>query len=204
MNFTHGLKGILCAGMLALAMVGCQSSSDKPKADKPEAKPAVKDARVAIRVNAGLEEDWKDSKGNIWKADFGYEGGGSMDRDYLEVVDGKDLARVYQTERYGMDSYSFKVENGKWLVKLHFSEDYDGNTDENSRVYAFAVKDGDAAKGKVVKEVKKFSPWKASGAFGKAFVQAVPVDVTSGMISITFFDIEADNSQINGIEIIPQ
>ena len=160
--------------------------------------------RVAIRVNAGLEEDWKDASGNVWKADFGYEGGSTMDRDTLEVGGGKDFSRVYQTERYGMDSYSFKVANGKWLVKLHFSEGYDGNADENARLFAFDVKDGDAAKGKVIKGEKKFSPWKAAGGFGKAAVVSVPVDVTAGQISITFHDIEADNAQINGIEIIPQ
>jgi hypothetical protein len=160
--------------------------------------------REAIRVNCGLSEDWKDASGNVWKADFGGEGGGEMDRDSLEVAGAKGLERVYQTERYGMDSYGFKVANGKWLVKLHFSEGYDGNADENSRIFAFDVKDGDAAKGKVVKGEKKFSPWKAAGGFGKVYVWSTPVEVTNGQISIVFHDVEADNSQINGIEIIPQ
>ena len=101
-----------------------------------------------------------------------------------------------------MGSYSFKVPNGAYLVKLHFSEDYDGITAPEERQFTYAVKDGTAT-GKIIKEVKDFSPWKAAGAQYKAYVDTVPVNVTSGQITITFTP-QVQNPQINAIEIIPQ
>ena len=88
-------------------------------------------------------------------------------------------------------------------MKLHFSEDYDGMTDPSMRIFTYAVKDGDAATGKTIKEVKDFSPWKAAGAQFKAYVDTVPVTVTTGQVSITF-TAQVENPQINAIEIVPQ
>ena len=100
-----------------------------------------------------------------------------------------------------MSSYGFKVPNGAYLVKLHFSEDYDGITAPEERQFTYAVKDGTAT-GKVIKEVKDFSPWKAAAQY-KAYVDTVPVNVTSGQITISFIP-QVQNPQINAIEIIPQ
>jgi hypothetical protein len=102
-----------------------------------------------------------------------------------------------------MNSYTVKVPNGNYVVKLHFSEDYDGITDSAQRVFTYAVKDGDAASGKIIKEVKDFSPWKAAGAQFKAYVDTVPVTVATGQISVTFTP-QVENPQINAIEIAPR
>ena len=71
------------------------------------------------------------------------------------------------------------------------------------RIFTYAVKDGDATTGKTIKEVKDFSPWKAAGAQYKAYIDTVPVNVTSGQITITFTP-QVENPQINAIEIIPR
>jgi hypothetical protein len=189
-----GTVWIVAASLLAVALAGCQNNG-KPG----EQKPVVQ--RPTIRVNAGGEE-WKDSRGNVWAEDTGFDGGSSIDRPDLEIA-GTDMQRLYQSEHYAMDSYSFTVPNGKYLLRLHFSEDFEGIASPEDRVFTYRVKDGTPKDGKVVKEVKDFSPWRAAGAHSKAYVDSVPVEVTNGAISITF-DFQVENPQINGIEIIPQ
>src|SRR5262249_36769787 len=151
-------------------------------------------ARPTIRIKAGLDEPLTDSKGIVWAADTGFDGGDSVDRPDLQIT-GTDRPELYHAERYSMNSYSTKVPNGDYNLILHFSEDYDGLTWPTDRIFNYEVKDGDATTGKTVKEVKDFSPWKASGAQFKAYVDTVPVKVTAGKISIVFTP-QAENPQI--------
>ena len=155
-----------------------------------------------IRVKAGIDEPLKDSQGNTWAPDTGADGGSTIDRPDLQVT-GTSIPEIYKSEHYSMDSYSFKVPNGNYTLKLHFSEDYDGISSPTDRVFTYTVKDGDAKSGKVVKEVKDFSPWKAAGAQYKAYVDTIPLTVTSGQISIAFTP-QVENPQINAIEIVPR
>jgi hypothetical protein len=155
-----------------------------------------------VRVKAGAEAPLTDSKGVVWAADTGFEGGSTIDRPDL-VVTGTDRPELYRSEHYQMDSFSAKVPNGEYVLKLHFSEDYDGITDAAGRLFTYTVMDGDPASGKVIKEVKDFGPWKAAGDHLKAYVDTVPVKVTSGQISIKFTT-QVENPQINAIEITPK
>jgi hypothetical protein len=196
---------LLNAVLMVTIAIGCnatksESSADAPVAGKATEPPAP--ARPTIRIDAGAEVDLTDSRGVKWEADRGFDGGETVDRPDLEVSGTSD-PRLYQTERYSMDSYSFKVPNGRYLLKLHFSEDYEGNTEPEHRLFTYAVKDGDPKDGKVIKQVKDFSPWKASGAHSKAYIDNVPIDVTAGAISISFTH-QVENPQINAIEIVPQ
>ena len=122
-----------------------------------ETAPAAK----IIRIKAGADAPITDSQGVKWSADTGFEDGSTIDRPDLKVT-GTKTPELYCSERYSMGSYNFKVPNGAYLVKLHFSEDYDGITTPEGRQFTYTVKDG-AATGKVIKEVKDFSPWKAAG-----------------------------------------
>jgi Malectin domain len=195
---------LLFAVVLAAALAGCATSPAKTDAPKPQA-PTETPTAVAlptIRIKAGLDEDFKDSKGTTWAADTGFDGGVEVDRPDLEII-GTDRPELYHSERYSMDSYTVKVPNGDYLVKLHFSEDYDGITDPSMRLFTYAVKDGDATNGTTIKEVKDFSPWKAAGAQFKPYVDTVPVTVTSGQISIKFTP-QVENPQINAIEVVPR
>jgi len=203
------LQAIL-AGTLLLAATGCESMPSKPAAEAPraEAKPAAPAktetpiaARPTIRIKAGADSAVTDSTGTKWLADQGFEGGSVEDRPDLKVT-GTTTPELYRAERYSMESYSVKVPNGAYVLKLHFSEDYDGISGPDDRVFTYAVKDGTAT-GKTIKEVKNFSPWKASGAQFKAYVDSVPVNVTGGQITVTFTP-QVENPQINALEIIPQ
>ena len=196
--------GLLCAGLLAVALAACQTTppatTQVSGTTKPTPTPAA-GARPTIRVNAGGDKV-TDKKGNVWEADMGFEGGTSLPRPDL-VVAGAEVPEVARDEHYGMDSWSTKLPNGKYLLRMHFSENYNGNADENSRLFDYTVKDGDAATGKVIKAVTNFSVWHAAGAREKEYIDAVPVEITKGQLTITFRTIQ-DNSQIDGIEVIPQ
>jgi hypothetical protein len=189
-HLTYSIIGIVLAAIIA----GCAGSPAKVEA------PAV--VLPTIRIKAGLEEVFKDSKGTVWAADTGFDGGEMTDRPELQIT-GTDRPELYRSEHYSMDSYTVKVPNGSYLVKLHYSEDYDGITDPSMRLFTYAVIDGPATGGKTIKEVKDFSPWKAAGGQFKAYVDTVPVDVTSGLISIKFTP-QVENPQINAIEVVPK
>jgi Malectin domain len=191
---------LLCTIILSATFTGCASSPAKTDTPAQQAPPAAN--LPTIRIKAGLDDAFKDTKGTTWSADTGFDGGEAVDRPELDIT-GTDRPELYHSERYSMDSYTIKVPNGSYLVKLHFSEDYDGITDPTMRLFTYAVKDGDPTKGKTIKEVKDFSPWKAAGAQFKAYVDTTPVDVTSGQISITFIP-QVENPQINAIEIVPR
>ena len=92
-----------------------------------------------------------------------------------------------------MDSFTKKIPNGKYQVKLHFCETYDGITGPGERVFTFDIE------GKMFKD---FDVWAKAGGFAKAYVETVPVEITSGQLDIKFTP-QVENPQINAIEIIP-
>jgi hypothetical protein len=189
----------LCTTLFVAAITGCASPS---KTVAPASTPPAPANLPTIRIKAGIDQPLKDSKGITWSADTGFDGGEEVDRPDLEIV-ATDCPELYHSERYSMASYTIKVPSGDYLVKLHFSEDYDGITDPTMRQFTYAVKDGDPATGKTIKEVKDFSPWKAAGTQFKGFIDTIPVTVTTGQISITFTP-QVENPQINALEIIPR
>ena len=93
-----------------------------------------------------------------------------------------------------MDSFSWPVPNGKYVVKLHFAETFQGITGPGQRVFSFNVQG---------REFKDFDVWVKAGGFLKAYVETVPVEVTDGKIKMTFTP-KVENPQICAIEIIPQ
>jgi enterochelin esterase-like enzyme len=79
-----------------------------------------------IRIRAGSSESFKDSAGNVWEAERGFEGGQTIDRDPdLAIANTKDPG-LYRSEHYSMDSFACNLPNGKYLVKLHFAETFEG------------------------------------------------------------------------------
>jgi hypothetical protein len=191
-----------------MAVSGCTSSTHHESTTSTSATTAPSvvptaavAARPTIRIKAGADAEFTDSQGVKWSADTGFDEGSTIDRPDLQVT-GTKTPELYHSERYSMNSYSVKVPNGAYVLKLYFSEDYEGIADPQGRLFTYTVKDGPAT-GKTIKEVKDFSPWKASGAQFKAYVDSIPVNVTTGQITITFTP-QVENPQINALEIIPQ
>lgn len=150
-------------------------------------------AAKTIRIKAGKTEPVKDADGNVWQADQGFEGGETIERPDIQIANTKS-PDLYRAERYSMDSFSWPVPNGKYVVKLHFAETFEGITGPGQRVFSFNVQG---------QEFKDFDVWVKAGGFLKAYVETVPVEVTDGKIKVTFTP-KVENPQINAIEIIPQ
>ena len=146
-----------------------------------------------IRIKAGKSEPIKDAEGNVWQGDQGFEGGQTIERPDIQIANTKS-PDLYRAEHYSMDSFSCSVPNGKYLVKLHFAETFEGITGPGERVFSFNVQG---------KEFKDFDVWVKAGGPMKAYVESVPVEVTDGKIKVTFTP-KVENPQICAIEIIPQ
>jgi TM2 domain-containing membrane protein YozV/predicted Ser/Thr protein kinase len=167
------------------------------KVAPPPAAPVVNNAASAsgfqpIRIKAGSSRPMVDHAGNWWLSDQGFAGGDTTVRPDLAVVNTGD-PELYRSERYGMNSFSYPVPNGKYQVKLHFAETYDAIAGPGKRVFTFIVEGH---------EFKDFDVWAEAGGAQRACVKTVDVEVTDGTLSIYFVP-ERQNPQINGIEILP-
>jgi hypothetical protein len=208
-------RPILASGILAAALLfaGCQSDKQAccpapksasvaapapepaaviaPVAPKPVSAPPMS-AKAAVRIKAGVSSPITDSAGNVWLADQGFEGGDVIDRADIEIANTK-TPEIYRAERYAMESFSQKLPNGKYQVKLHFAETFEGVTGPGERVFSFNVEG---------QEFKDFDVFKKAGGAQRAYVETVNVDIADGKLDIKFIS-NLENPEINGIEIIP-
>lgn len=198
-------KRILLAGAAVSTFVfftGCQSNS-KPTTAAPAATVAppaattatatTTSAPMAIRIDAGSSTPITNADGTVWLADQGFADGETVERPDIQVANAGADQEIYHSEHYGMSDFSQPVPNGKYTVKLHFAETYDGITDKGDRVFSFNVQG---------QEFKDFDVFDKAGGPLRAYVVTVPVDVTNGKLDITFTS-NIENPEINGIEIIP-
>ena len=146
-----------------------------------------------VRIKCGVTENMKDSEGNVWLADEGFADGQTYEVDDADVTNTTDPA-LFRTERYSVSAYNFTVPNGEYTVKLLFAEIYSGINGPGDRVFSFDVQGH---------EFKDFDIWVKAGGFDKAYVESVDVDVTNGLLNITFTP-NVENPKINGIEILPR
>jgi len=177
--------------MAFILLMGCpQMYAAVANAAAPVSAPAVE----TIRINAGAFEPFTDSSGNVWLADQGFEGGATIDRDPSTSIAGTSDPALFLVEHYSMDSFTRKIPNGKYIVKLYFAETFDGIYGPGDRVFSFTVQG---------KEFKDFDIWVKAGGFNRAYIETVPVEVTNGEFRIDFTP-QMENPMINAIEIIPQ
>ena len=170
------------------------------EAEKPQ---PAESTKVMLRVNCGATEPYTDKAGNVWLADqsmdtdtkWGAVNGLTVDRGDLGIT-GTDAPKIYETERYSMEGYKFTVPNGKYTVRLHFAETYDGITAEGERVFSVSIN------GQTV--LNDFDPFKEAGGYEKPVVKTInDIDVTNGQLDISFTT-NIQNPEINGIEIISE
>lgn len=174
-------------------VTGCQTQP--PQAAPPSVisveTPVAKAPVAAIRINAGADA-LKDSAGVQWLGDTGFSGGDTVDRADMQIAN-TTQPEIYRSEHYLMDAFTQKLANGKYLVKLHFCETFEGITGPGERVFTFEI---------AGKTFKDFDVWAKAGGFAKAYVETVPVEITNGQLNIKFTP-QMENPQINAIEIIP-
>jgi enterochelin esterase-like enzyme len=151
-------------------------------------------AAKTIRIKAGQSTPFKDSSGNVWLPEQGFEGGETIARDPETKIAGTKDPGLFLTEHYSMDSFSCKLPNGKYLAKLYFAETFEGITGPGQRVFSYTAQG---------REFKDFDIWAKTGGPNRAYVETVPVEVTNGEFRIIFKS-QIQNPEINAIEIIPQ
>jgi hypothetical protein len=205
------LSATTLASLAVLAFAGCRSTKDQccaqPEAATPSATvaPAAavaaaapvqaaepKPARPTVRIKAG-STGFTDSAGNAWLPDAGFADGDVVERPELAIANTKDPA-IYRAERYSMTAFSHPLPNGKYTVKLHFAETFEGITEAGQRVFSFNVEG---------QEFKDFDVFVKAGGVQKAYVETVKVDIADGKLDIKFTP-NIENPEINGIEIIPE
>jgi hypothetical protein len=215
MQFTKGSMascGLFLLALVALLSVGCRSSQPQlgektsGSATTPPAAlaaavvavpavervPAAPPALPPVRIKAGSSDSFKDFEGNVWLPDQGFADGDTIERPDVQIANTKTPA-IYQSERYGMTSFSYPVPNGKYIVKLHFAETYEGITGPGERVFSFNVEG---------QEFEDFDVWVKAGGPLRAYIQTVNVEVADAKLDISFTP-SVENPQINGIEIVP-
>jgi hypothetical protein len=160
--------------------------------------------KFTLRVNAGADKELTDKAGNVWKPDkqyvkgqsYGFVAGQTIDRGTNLKIEATEDARIYQTEHYSMEAFKAEVPEGKFTVRLHFAETYEGITADGERVFTVKIQ------GKEV--LKDFDVRKTAGTSQKAVVKEFKeIEAKDGIIDIGF-DVKTQNPEINGIEIIAE
>jgi len=156
--------------------------------------------KFVLRIDCGAVDPFKDKFGNVWAADQDLEAGKAWGAVYGSILDrpevgitGTEIARIYETERYSMDAYKFTVPNGKYTVRLHFAETFEGITGPEMRVFSVLVP-GQAM-------LKDLDLFKTVGFLKPLVKEYKGVPVESGQLVIGFTP-NIENPQICGIEIL--
>jgi hypothetical protein len=84
--------------------------------------------KFVLRVDCGAVDPYKDKFGNVWAADqdlgpgktWGAVYGSILDRPEVGIT-GTEIPRIYETERYSVESYQFTVPNGNRAPRLQDS-----------------------------------------------------------------------------------
>jgi hypothetical protein len=195
-----GTVFVMCAVVLAvLVFSGCATTGEtKGSAATGE----TKVSKFALRVDCAADKPYTDKAGNVWLADqffekgkkWGVVGGMTAERGDLGIT-GTNSPKIYETECYSMSDYDFIVPEGKYTVRLHFAETYDGITGPGQRVFSVTINSKE-----VLKDLDVF---KETGGLNKPLVKEFKgVTVTKELVIGFVSNIE--NPEINGIEILAE
>ncbi len=149
-------------------------------------------ARPTIRIKTGIDKPLTDETGVVWQADTGFADGETIARPELNI-DHTKTPSLYRAERYSMTKFAHDLPNGKYTVKLHFAETFEGITKAGERVFSFNVEG---------REFKDFDVFEKAGGFCKALIVTVDVEIKDGKLDITFTP-NVENPEINALEILP-
>ncbi len=180
-----------------------KEAQEAKAAPKAKAAEEVKSKRFVLRVNCGAYESYTDKAGNVWLPDqfmeegkdWGAVDGMTIDRGELGIAD-TNSPKIYETERYSLSAYKFKLSNGKFTVRLHFAETFDGITGEGQRVFSVSINDNAV--------LKDLDVYKETGGLKKPLVKEFKgVAITNKELVIGFTS-NIENPEINGIEILSE
>ena len=145
-------------------------------------------------VNAG-GSDYTDSNGNYWQADDGFYNTGTAYSTNATIA-GTDMQPLYQDERWDDTNtpemvYSFPVEPGSYVVRLHFAEIFPGNSEPGARVFDVQIEGETALQNYDIV---------ADAGFQTAVVKELFTQVTDNSLDIEFIH-KLQNPKISAFEI---
>jgi len=198
---------VVTDGILNLSFA---ASKDRPKISaievlSPEMSEAISydDGRSSVRINSGATRDMM-FNGYEFIADAYYtKSSRRWSNDDINEVKGTSFDQLYHTERTadkdrGDFSYEIPVENGDYVVYLHFAEIYFGvqggleDAEAQTRVFDVAVEGNEVLD--QVNLVQLVGP-------GKVFIKEVRTTVKDGMLNIDLSGSQ-DRPKISAIEIL--
>jgi hypothetical protein len=159
--------------------------------------PVAAQTQQTIRVNAGGPA-YKDSKGQSWSADYGFNTGSLSNSAPKVTVSGTSDPTLFKSARVGTSSgtdlqYQFTVANGAYNVNLYFAETY--YTAVGQRVFDVQMQ------GTTVFGALDIF---AAAGLDHALVKSAKVSVTNGQLIIRFAHRPYGNVPVIGaLEILP-
>ncbi len=148
--FKAGSLACVSAAVM-LTVAGCQTSQTQPpagatsspsaSASTPAPAPTSETAHLPIPVHilAGYDTDM-DLQGVKWiRGSAFFPDGSVIERPdiTIETTANSGPAGIYKAERYSMTKFTYgPIENGDYVVKLHFCETFEGITGNGGRVFS--------------------------------------------------------------------
>jgi hypothetical protein len=157
--------------------------------------PAAVCAQQPIRVRCGGPA-YTDSKGQVWQADFGFNGGTEI--GLPGPVKGTSDQALFERGRQNENpssamTYSFNVPNGEHRVNLYFAEEWGGAFYNGGRVFNVKMQGA-----RVFTNLDIF----AEAGANAMLIKGSDITVTNGKVVIEFDNVVSD-ALINAIEILP-
>jgi Malectin domain len=158
--------------------------------------PAAAQNQQAIRVKCGGAA-LTDSKGQVWAADFGFDGG--LVSQTTGAVSGTVDAELFQGGRTVPDSgtlhYNFPVANGSYHVNLYFAELNSGDYSKGARLFNVSVQG--------TTFLSNFDIFATAGP-ATALIKGEDITVSNGAVALEFDTVPGhDRGKIIAIEIVP-
>lgn len=146
---------------------------------------------VPVRIDSASSVSRTAPNGTPWLADTGFIGGTTSNRPV--TVANTDDQLLYQTERWGLSGYSFRVPNGSYTLKLHFAETNSGLSFAGARVFSVDVEG--------IRKITDMDVFVEAGGANRALVKSFPITLTDGKVDIAFVP-KVQNPIVNGVELL--
>jgi chitodextrinase len=144
-----------------------------------------------LRINAGGEE-YVDSLGQTWQADFGSNGGVASFVTSNPIANTTDDF-LYQSERFKTNlAYTLALPNRDYIVRLHFAEIFSGITSPGQRVFDVFLEGN-----QVFNDLDIFAE---IGSYA-AISYDIPIELLDGELNLNFAKV-VENPKLSAIEIL--
>ena len=156
----------------------------------------LQQASLPLYINVGSNRDYRDPSGRVWEKDTYYNIGGRVEPQSFKNIKKTAADELYQTGRYDPPDnpplvYSIPLPNGRYDVRLHFSENYNKAQSIGARKFRVFME------GKVI--WSSLDIFQEAGGYS-ALIKRKTVTVSDDFLTISFGKI-VENAKLNAIEI---